>query len=133
MEDGKVEIKVELDAAAAKSQAESLGKELGAAVSSGVNSAASEVAKGSENIGKNVKNNVVKGTSGTAEQLKAQLTGAMSQVGESLETIGGGYSKAVSLPIVAAATAAGHSAIKIDKALTGVRKTSTARSSSTRP
>lgn len=123
MADGKVEIKVELDAAAAKSQAASLGKELGAAVSSGVNSAASEVAKGSENIGKNVKDNVVKGTSGTAEQLKAQLTGAMSQVGESLETIGGGYSKAVSLPIAAAATAAGYSAIKIDTALTGVRKT----------
>lgn len=123
MADGKVEIKVTLDAEAAKRQAANLGKQLGDSINTGIDSAGKDVAGASERIGKGVAEGVSKGASQTVPKLKKQLNEGMTQIGESLETLGGGYTKAVSVPIAAAAVASGAAAIKIDTALTGVRKT----------
>lgn len=123
MADGKVEIKVTLDAEAAKRQAANLGKQLGDSINTGIDSAGKDVAGASERIGKGVAEGVSKGASQTVPKLKKQINEGMTQIGESLETLGGGYTKAVSVPIAAAAVASGAAAIKIDTALTGVRKT----------
>lgn len=97
MADGSIEIDVELNADNAKSQADRIGGELGQRIDSAVQSAAS-------NTG-------------------SKLAQSVSEVGKGVESMGKSYTKGVTLPIAAAAAAVGASAVKIDTALTGVRKT----------
>lgn len=97
MSDGYIDIDVRLNDAQAKSQADKMGKQLGQQISSNVDSA-----------------------SNTADTSTKQ---AMRNIGSSLEGYGAAMSKAVTIPILAGAAASGAAAIKIDTALTGVRKT----------
>lgn len=97
MSDGSVDIEVKLDDSPAVSQADAVGRKIGKQVSSSVDSATSNVKKSSKE--------------------------AVREIGSQMESYGAAFSKAVTLPIVAAATATGAAAVKIDTALTGVRKT----------
>lgn len=97
MSDGYIDIDVRLNDAQAKSQADKMGKQLGQQISSNVDEA-----------------------SKTADTSTKQ---AMRNIGSSLEGYGAAMSKAVTIPILAGAAASGAAAVKIDTALTGVRKT----------
>lgn len=97
MSDGYIDIDVRLNDAQAKSQADKMGKQLGQQISSNVDEA-----------------------SKTADTSTKQ---AMRNIGSSLEGYGASMSKAVTIPILAGAAASGAAAVKIDTALTGVRKT----------
>lgn len=123
MADGKINIEVKLDATEAKRQAKSLGKDLGNSIKAGVEGAGNDAEKSGERVGDRVTKGVGKGASGAGNELKKSIGDTLKTAGKDLEQLGESYSKAVSLPIAAAATAAGVSAIKIDTALTGVKKT----------
>lgn len=97
MADGFIDVDVKLNGSPAEAQAAALGKQLGAQVQKGVDEA------------------------GTGAKKSTQQ--ALNDIGGSLTTFGSKYTKAVTLPIAAAAVATGVSAVKIDTALTGVRKT----------
>lgn len=97
MSDGYIDIDVRLNDAQAKSQADKMGKQLGQQISSNVDAA-----------------------SKTADTSTQQ---AMRNIGSSLTGYGTAMSKAVTIPILAGAAASGAAAVKIDTALTGVRKT----------
>ena len=97
MADGYIDIDVKLNDAQASSQADKMGKQLGKQISSSVDSAAK--------------------TANTSTQQ------AMQNIGSSLTGYGTAMSKAVTIPILAAGAASGAAAVKIDTALTGVRKT----------
>lgn len=97
MADGYIDIDVKLNGSPAESQADALGKKLGSQVSKGVDQAGSEAKKSTNQ--------------------------ALNEIGVTLTSFGSKYTKAVTLPIAAAAVATGASAVKIDTALTGVRKT----------
>lgn len=97
MADGYIDIDVKLNGSPAESQADALGKKLGSQVSKGVDQAGNEAKKSTNQ--------------------------ALNEIGGTLTSFGAKYSKAVTLPIAAAAVATGASAVKIDTALTGVRKT----------
>lgn len=97
MADGNIDIDIKLDSSKAKTQASKLGDDLGKKVQAGVDKA-----------------------SQTAKKSTSQ---AMGEIGQSVTNYGNKMSKAVTIPILAAATATGAAAVKIDTALTGVRKT----------
>lgn len=97
MADGTIDIDVKLNGSPAEAQAAGIGQKLGAQVSKGVDAAAASAKKSTQQ--------------------------AMNEIGGTLTSFGSKYTKAVTLPIAAAAVATGASAVKIDTALTGVRKT----------
>lgn len=97
MADGFIDIDVKLNGSPAERQADALGKKLGQQVQQGVDSAN-------------------KATETSTKQ-------ALNNIGGTLTAFGAAYTKSVTLPIAAAAVATGASAVKIDTALTGVRKT----------
>lgn len=123
MADGKVEIQVALNAEEAKKQAASLGKELGNAVKSGAEGAGSTAKAAGQGVGEKLSEGVSEGAKTAADKVEKTLGQKLSESGKNLEKFGDTYSKAVSLPIAAVATASAASAIKVDTALTGVRKT----------
>lgn len=81
--------------------------------------AESDAVKAGDKIGQTVSGKVDAATQQTAKSTKQ----AMNEIGSTMTSFGASYSKAVTLPIAAAATATGAAAVKIDTALTGVRKT----------
>lgn len=97
MSDGSIDIEVKLNSSQAQQQANKLGNQLGSQISKNVDSA-------------------VKNTGKSTQQ-------AISEIGTGMAAFGASYSKAVTLPIAAAAVASGAAAVKVDTALTGVRKT----------
>lgn len=97
MADGQIEIDLKLNEQQATAQANTYGQRLGQQIQQSVDQASS-----------------------TAKQSTAE---AFAGIGDSLSSFGASYSKAVTLPILAAGAATGAATVKIDTALTGVRKT----------
>ena len=97
MADGDVIIDLKLNTSQAEADAVKAGDKIGQAVSGKVDAATQQTAKSTQQ--------------------------AMNEIGSTMTSFGASYSKAVTLPIAAAATATGAAAVKIDTALTGVRKT----------